>query len=97
MAPFLLANFLATLYFVFYLYQGLCPSYRYGTRYNVARKLAKRNGAIIYANFVGPTLVVVYPSCFQCLNKNPPRQTKKYLSGGQECLLASPNLDHYKD
>ena len=32
------------------------------TKYNVARKFAKRNGAIIYANFVGTTLVVVYPS-----------------------------------
>ena len=29
--------------------------------------MAKRNGALIYANFVGPILVVVYPSCFQCL------------------------------
>ena len=48
MAPFLLANFLATLYFVFY-FRGLRPPYRYGTKYNVARKLAKRNGAIIYA------------------------------------------------
>ena len=28
---------------------GLRPPYRYGTKYNVARKLAKRNGAIIYA------------------------------------------------
>ena len=49
MAPFLLANFLATLYFVFYVSGGLRPPYRYGTKYNVARKLAKRNGAIIYA------------------------------------------------
>ena len=35
MAPFLLANFLATLYFVFYLQGGLRPPYRYGTKYNV--------------------------------------------------------------
>ena len=47
MAPFLLANFLATLYFVFYLQGGLRPPYRYGTKYDAARKLAKRNGAII--------------------------------------------------
>ena len=49
MAPFLLANFVATLHFVFYLQGGLRPPYRYGTEYNVSRKLAKRNGAIIYA------------------------------------------------
>ena len=49
MASFILANFLATLHFVFYVEEGLRTSYRYGTTYNVARKLAKRNGAIIYA------------------------------------------------
>ena len=32
MAPFLLANFLATLHFVFYLQGGLRPPYRYGTK-----------------------------------------------------------------
>ena len=46
---FLLANFLATLHFVIYLEGGVRPLYRYGTKYNVARKLANRNGAIIYA------------------------------------------------
>ena len=54
MALFLLANFPATLYFVFYLWVGLRPQYRYGTKYNVARKLAKRNGAIIYAKIGVP-------------------------------------------
>ena len=49
MAPFLLANFLATLYFVFYVKERLRSSYGYSTKYNVARKLAKRNGAIIDA------------------------------------------------
>ena len=49
MAPFLLANFLATLHFVFYFLGGLRPQYRYGTKCYVARKLAKRNDAIIYA------------------------------------------------
>ena len=29
--------------------------------------MAKRYGAVIHAKFVGPTLVVVYPSCFSCL------------------------------
>ena len=33
MAPFLLANFLATLHFVFYLQGGLRPPYRHGTKY----------------------------------------------------------------
>ena len=58
MAPFLLANFLATLYFVFYLSEGLGPPYRYSTKYNIARKLAKGNGAIIYAEAgrIYPTL-----------------------------------------
>ena len=53
-----MANFLGTLYFVFYLLGGLRPPYRYGTKYNVARKLAKRNGAIIYAKAgrIYPTL-----------------------------------------
>ena len=59
-----LANFLATLYFVFYVEEGLRPSYRSGTKYNVATKLAILYGAIVYANSVGPTLVVGYPSCF---------------------------------
>ena len=38
-------------YFVFclLLIGGASPSYRYGAKYNVARKLANRNGAIIYA------------------------------------------------
>ena len=49
MAPFLLANFLATLYFAIYIFGGLRLPDRYGAKYNVARKLAKRNGAIIYA------------------------------------------------
>ena len=51
-------------YFVFYLLYrgGLRPTYRYGTKCNVARKLAKRNGAIINASFVGPTLDIVYPT-----------------------------------
>ena len=37
---------------------GLRPPYRYGTKYNVAGKLAKRNGAIIYAKAgrIYPTL-----------------------------------------
>ena len=39
-------------------------------KYNVARKLATRNGAIIHANFVGPTLVVVYAHCFRALYSN---------------------------
>ena len=41
MAPFLLVNFLATLHFVFYSKGGLRPAYRYGTKYNVVRKLTK--------------------------------------------------------
>ena len=45
--------------FCILLMRGLRPLYRYGTKYNVARKLAKRNGArkfaIIFAK-VGPTL-----------------------------------------
>ena len=49
MAPFLLANFLATLYFVPYLCGGRSPPYTYNTKYNVARQLAQRNGARIYA------------------------------------------------
>ena len=63
MAPFLLASFLATLYFVFYWYYQylvgvLRPPCRYGTKYNEVRKLAKRNGAIIYAKAgrIYPTL-----------------------------------------
>ena len=44
-----LANFPATLYFVFYLKGGLRPPQSYGAKYNVARKLVKRNGAMIYA------------------------------------------------
>ena len=49
MASFLVANFLATLYFVFFLWAVLRPPSRYGTKYHVARKVAKRNGAITYA------------------------------------------------
>ena len=45
-------------YFVFYLREWLRHPYRYGTKYNVARKLAKRNGSIIYAE-AGRT----YPTC----------------------------------
>ena len=62
MASFLLANFLATLYFA--PIEGAPAPCRYDTKYNVARKLAKRDRAIINVNFVGPTLVVVYSSCF---------------------------------
>ena len=36
------------------LMDGLRPPYRYGTKYNVARKLAKRNGAITYAKIGVP-------------------------------------------
>ena len=54
MAPFLLANFLATLYFALYLYGGRNPPYTYKAKYDVARKLAKKNGAIIYTK-VYPT------------------------------------------
>ena len=38
---------------------GLRPPYRYGTNYNVARKLAKRNGAIIFAKAGG-----IYPTLY---------------------------------
>ena len=49
MALFLLANFLATLCFAFYVYEGLRPSYTYSAKYNVDRKLAKGNGPIVCA------------------------------------------------
>ena len=64
MAPFLLANFLATLYFAIYIFGGLRPPDRYGAKYNVARKLAKRNGAIIYANL---PYMSNYPTHLNCL------------------------------
>ena len=61
MAPFLLANFLATLHFVFYLWGELRPLYRYGTICNSAGKLAKRNGAIILPRKL-LELLPLYPS-----------------------------------
>ena len=64
MAAFLLANFLATLYFAIYIFGGLRPPDRYGAKYNVARKLAKRNGAIIYANL---PYMSNYPTHLNCL------------------------------
>ena len=53
------------LYLVVYLLWGLRPPYRYGTRCNVARKLAQRNGGIIYgkAGTANPTLVLALLVC----------------------------------
>ena len=39
----------------------LIPLYRYGTKYNIARKFAKRNGAIIYAKIGVPDPPVPKP------------------------------------
>ena len=44
---------------------GLRPSYRYGTKYNVARKMAKRNGAIIYAKAGRNYLLCTCPYFFE--------------------------------
>ena len=83
MAPFLLANFLATFYFVFYLQGGLRPLYRYGTKYNVARKLAERNEAIIYAQagtfglgYLGSRVPVVLTR-FETLRRCHQKQTHR--------------------
>ena len=57
-----MANFLVTLYFVPYLYE--VPLYKENTKYNVARKWAKRNGAIIDAK-VGK--LRIYPTLYLAL------------------------------
>ena len=62
MGPFLSANFLATVSFVLYLQGVLRPPYKYGAKYNVARKLVKRNAAIIYAK-----AETIYPTLYLAL------------------------------
>ena len=54
MAPFPLGKFFCDNVFCFLFRGGVCSSYGYGAKYHAARKLAKRNGAIIYAKIGVP-------------------------------------------